>query len=393
MTSGNPRGGLRKRVEPFVQVRSKTVNHGAVSYRALGVLTYLLDKPEGWDVNAQQMAKGKGREGREGREAVRSALRELALAGYYRLERRQARSGKFAMGTAISETPVESWAEQARFFDAKAVPMVEQPDGTFLVKYPDGTLRPDDFPPPEKPTQEELFSDSDTPSGDDFAGGTEDGFLGFGSGDATGDGFSGSGFSGPGNPASGASASGNASPKTEGITQRGYTDSDQPSVDRPGGGDGERSAALQPALDGTVPAPRQPEKPAKEPTTHDVSMGIARGYLAYQEQRGAPVAGGRPLHQVASLVRPFLDAGYTEDEVKHALADLADQGIPSRNSMQRALVARRGLAQQRSQHRAGQGITNRHIDDITPEQRNARNPFAQAIRSSEVVGAGVGGAA
>src|SRR5690349_6424243 len=116
------------------------------------------------------------------------------------------------MGTAVSETPVESWAEQAAFFEGKAIPMVEQRDGTFLVRYPDGSLRPDDFP---VPTVDDVTSTVVT--GD---GSTEDGFLGSGTGDGfPGPGFPASGEPAPGAPTTGKAATGNTSPKTRGITQ------------------------------------------------------------------------------------------------------------------------------------------------------------------------------
>ncbi|HUT78633.1 MAG TPA: hypothetical protein VM285_13145, partial [Polyangia bacterium] len=198
MTSDNPRGGLRKRRrDPFVQVPSSTVDDFTVPFRSLGVLTWLLNKPEGWDVNSIQIAnegKGKtlrGREAaREGREAVRTALRELALAGYYRLEKRRMLDRTFVMGTAVSETPVASWAAQAEFFGGKAVPLVEQPDGSFKVKYPDGTLLDDEFPPPPRP-------DADSTAEEEDPG---DGFSGSEDSDTPGDGFPGSGNPGSGNP-------------------------------------------------------------------------------------------------------------------------------------------------------------------------------------------------
>ncbi|MFE2188559.1 hypothetical protein ACFXB5_50270, partial [Streptomyces sp. NPDC059455] len=131
----------------FVHVESTTVRDASISFRALGLLTYLLDQKEGWQVRSDQLSKG---EGREGRGAVRTALRELAAKGYYRLERRRFRTGKCAMGTAISEYPVEQWIKDHEIFSTTsdpAVPVVEQEDGTFLVEYPDGTLVSDGFEP------------------------------------------------------------------------------------------------------------------------------------------------------------------------------------------------------------------------------------------------------
>ncbi|QOV40136.1 hypothetical protein IM697_18075 [Streptomyces ferrugineus] len=129
----------------YVHVESTTVRNTRLSYRALGLLTYLLDQKEGWQVRSDQLSKG---EGREGREAIRTTLRLLAAEGHYRLERRRLRNGKVVMGTAVSEYPVEQWIKDHEIFSTQkdpAVPVVEQEDGTFFVEYPDGTLGSDGF--------------------------------------------------------------------------------------------------------------------------------------------------------------------------------------------------------------------------------------------------------
>lgn len=144
-----------------VRVESTTARDDKISFRALGLLTYLLDQKEGWQVRSDQLSKG---ENREGREAIRTALNELARHGYYRLERRRMRNGKVVMGTSLAEYSVPQWvADYAVFATQKnpAVPVVEQEDGTFLVQYPDGTLGSDGFEPdprdeePPAPEEEE----------------------------------------------------------------------------------------------------------------------------------------------------------------------------------------------------------------------------------------------
>ncbi|MDR3082358.1 MAG: hypothetical protein LBV60_15775 [Streptomyces sp.] len=142
-------GGLRHNPNrpPFVIVESETVRDTKISYRAMGLLTFLLDQAEGWQVRSEQLSRG---EGREGREAVRTALRELAKHGYYRFERRKLRTGKYVMGTAVSRTSVPQWIEDYKAFSATsdpAIPVVEQEDGTFLVAYPNGTFGSDGFAP------------------------------------------------------------------------------------------------------------------------------------------------------------------------------------------------------------------------------------------------------
>lgn len=170
MTAG---GGLRKRREHFfVQVPRETIRDSRLSFRARGLLAYLLDQPDGWDVRSETLAA----ESTEGREAVRTALRELGRYGYYRLERRRTRDGRNLMGTSISETPVASWVADFAEFHEKAVPVVEQPDGSFLVRHSDGTLTADGF---EDAT--EALTD---PQGGAPSSITGDGFPGAGEPDA-----------------------------------------------------------------------------------------------------------------------------------------------------------------------------------------------------------------
>ncbi|MFG2865435.1 hypothetical protein [Streptomyces sioyaensis] len=150
----------RNRRTYFVQVESQTARDDRISFRALGLLTYCLDQHESWNVRSEQLARG---EGREGRDAVRKALHELAAHGYYRLERRRFLDGKTAMGAAVSEYPVEQWAQDYVTFGGKLdVPVVEQEDGSFRVRYPDSTLGPDGFAlDPESTVPDEAPADAD----------------------------------------------------------------------------------------------------------------------------------------------------------------------------------------------------------------------------------------
>ncbi|MET8696819.1 hypothetical protein ABZV65_30265 [Streptomyces bauhiniae] len=145
-TAGAPR---RKQRTPYVHVVSDTVRDTRLRYCDLGLLTYLLDQSEDWAVRSEQLCKG---EGREGRDAIRKSLHRLAKYGYYRLERRRLLDGKTVMGTAISDHSVEQWAADYETFEQKLdVPVIQQQDGTFRVKYPDGTLGSDGFTDPDGP--------------------------------------------------------------------------------------------------------------------------------------------------------------------------------------------------------------------------------------------------
>lgn len=197
-------GGLRKRRSGyFVQIPRETIRDRSLSWKARGLLAFLLDMPEGWDVRSPWLAE----QGKEGKDAVQSGLRELRRAGYYRLERRRLLDGTITMGTAISETPVPEWAKQSAEYGDGPVPVFQQPDGSFRVKLKDGTFTADGFedaePAEKAPDQGEPLTLTDNAGqGDRPPVLTGAGFSGTGesrTGD-TGAGFSGAGSSGTGKP-------------------------------------------------------------------------------------------------------------------------------------------------------------------------------------------------
>ena len=88
---------------PFTMVDRSTINRPDLSYRALGVLVWMLDKPDGWvGFSAERLAIG---ESREGRDAIRAAIRELESLGYVEHERRQVDGGRWVTDTIVYDHP------------------------------------------------------------------------------------------------------------------------------------------------------------------------------------------------------------------------------------------------------------------------------------------------
>lgn len=62
----------------FTLIDRRTANDSRLSFKARGILLWLLDKPDDWETTAEKIEQ----QGKEGREAIRSALKELEQFGY-----------------------------------------------------------------------------------------------------------------------------------------------------------------------------------------------------------------------------------------------------------------------------------------------------------------------
>ena len=85
----------------FTTIISEALEDTRLSFRARGVLAWLLSKPDGWKINADNIAQ----EGTEGRDAILTALKELEIAGYLRRERVQMPGGTWHSRSMLYESP------------------------------------------------------------------------------------------------------------------------------------------------------------------------------------------------------------------------------------------------------------------------------------------------
>jgi hypothetical protein len=403
--------GLRKRKSYFVQIPSSTIREKRLSFRARGLLTFLLDMPDGWDVKSEVLAAW----GTEGRDAIRKALFELAQFGYYRLERRRLRDGRQVMGTAVSETPVESWiADHAEFSGdgntLKPVPVIEVAEGVFKVRHKDGRLTDDGFTPkPPRPDDtasdktEDTASDK-TESGDEtgagFSGpGAGDGFSGPG---GTGAGFPGAGEPGAGKPVAGEPVAGISGPLRSTETYDREVISSDSSLRSESANVADATSAppqsadestaetdelpLQPTLTGLPgglsSSPKRKrrtkaEKSAEEQLLAKQADEVAKEFWPRICQRRGPYAGGYKKPVVVlkqSVILPGLRAGLTQRQVYDALLELGEH-IPSHRRWQEKVSEKLGYAPPPppSLDRGRRvRVSNLHIDSPTAVNRTIR---------------------
>lgn len=95
---------VSKRENPFVMIDKTMLSDNRLSWKAKGILTYLLSKPNDWEVRVTDIIK----QSKDGRDAVYSGIKELEQYGY--IKREQIRdNGTFkGLRYVVFETPQES---------------------------------------------------------------------------------------------------------------------------------------------------------------------------------------------------------------------------------------------------------------------------------------------
>lgn len=113
----------------FTIMSNDIIDDSRLSYRALGLLTFLLSKPDGWETDSERLSDGR----KEGRDALRTSLSDLEAAGY--LTRRR-----------VQDPTTGRWSTLAELTD--------QPDDGFPGVGPtrENTTKPQVSPRPGKPT-------------------------------------------------------------------------------------------------------------------------------------------------------------------------------------------------------------------------------------------------
>src|SRR5690606_38416389 len=80
----------KKRPNPFVQIDKNMLSDSNISWKAKGILSYLLSKPDEWITYVADIEK----RSTDGKDSVRSGMKELEDAGY--IERKRIREkGRF----------------------------------------------------------------------------------------------------------------------------------------------------------------------------------------------------------------------------------------------------------------------------------------------------------
>jgi hypothetical protein len=88
----------------FSIINNEIIRNQQLTYRARGILAFLLSQPDHWRTNTDRLAYPNT----EGRDAIRSAMNELQLAGYVVLVKRQRANGQWLSEWLVYDEPAQN---------------------------------------------------------------------------------------------------------------------------------------------------------------------------------------------------------------------------------------------------------------------------------------------
>jgi hypothetical protein len=91
----------RPRTVRFTTLSNDLIEDSRLSFKARGLLVYLLSRPDGWHTDAHRIAHGSP----DGRSAILSGLKELEVAGYLKRTRTQDDRGRWSTAAEIFDEP------------------------------------------------------------------------------------------------------------------------------------------------------------------------------------------------------------------------------------------------------------------------------------------------
>lgn len=95
---------IKKHLKNYVVLDKTFIKDNQLSWKAKGILSYLLSCPDGWNVNINDLVK----QSTDGKCAVYSALKELTEYGYYKkIPVRDEKSRIIRWESTVSELPME----------------------------------------------------------------------------------------------------------------------------------------------------------------------------------------------------------------------------------------------------------------------------------------------
>lgn len=122
----NTTGRRRKKERGFVTIENSMFEDSRISWKAKGLLGYLLTKPDGWIVRTTDLIK----HSTDGDKAIRSAIKELKTYGYLTFQRTKKENGQWG-GTVweYDDVPMFEVLDSETVVKVDDEPQMSEPQG------------------------------------------------------------------------------------------------------------------------------------------------------------------------------------------------------------------------------------------------------------------------
>ena len=111
---------VKNKENPYVQINKTCLNDPRLSLKAMGLLCFMLSKPDNWVFRRNEMLK----HFRDGKDSLASGLKELARLGYVKIVRERGPDGRTTQwNTLVFESP-----QLANTLDYEISPEPDFPD-------------------------------------------------------------------------------------------------------------------------------------------------------------------------------------------------------------------------------------------------------------------------
>lgn len=118
------------RRKSYTVVDNRVLRDKSLSFKATGLLAFLLSLPDEWQPNSRHLAGIKT----DGRDSVQAGLRELEAAGYLRRSRHRVAGGTFDWIIEVYESPQPGFPATVK--PATAEPATENPANKESLRLP-----------------------------------------------------------------------------------------------------------------------------------------------------------------------------------------------------------------------------------------------------------------
>ena len=121
----------KSRDNPYLMIHRGFLKDNRLSFSAIGLLVYFLEKPDGWVISLRQLYNLRRKFGLEGRYAINAIISDLKLYGYMDMQIERDEKGRFVRHVYIvREVPEHKHTVESKTAIKRIRRILEQKEST-----------------------------------------------------------------------------------------------------------------------------------------------------------------------------------------------------------------------------------------------------------------------